>query len=145
MADGQTAKRGRRTKCTPELTELLCELLQAGNFIGVACSAVGISKATYHGWSQRAREELERLELPGARPRQREQIYLDFLDRCARAIAKAETDAVEVIRAAMKRKNVNAAIFYLERAHGDRWGKRRLELEIKNVPQVHIFMPEEDG
>ena len=36
----------RPTKCTPELTEKICEYLASGCYVCTACQAVGISETT---------------------------------------------------------------------------------------------------
>ncbi len=35
-------KVGRKTKLTPELQQVLCDIFKDGNFVSTACNAVGI-------------------------------------------------------------------------------------------------------
>ena len=47
------AKRGAKTKYTPELQAKLCEILSSGNYIEAACAYVGISKDTFYDWKEK--------------------------------------------------------------------------------------------
>ena len=45
---------GARTKCTPETIERLCEALELGATVRIACNCAGISVTTYHRWVSEA-------------------------------------------------------------------------------------------
>src|SRR5215831_8610517 len=41
---------GRKTKLTAELTEELCKLLRAGNYVNVSLLVVGLSQDAFYRW-----------------------------------------------------------------------------------------------
>ena len=47
---------GRKTKLNPELQEEIVKRIRAGNYIRVACQAVGISHTTYFDWLKKGEE-----------------------------------------------------------------------------------------
>jgi hypothetical protein len=97
----------------------ICELINAGNYIEVACASVGIGKTTYYKW----------LELAEAR----EGLYREFRDAVEAASAKAEVAAVKQIRAENTPEQMR---WFLERRFPERWGRAQprepLNPELKN-------------
>ena len=112
---------GRKTKLTPELQARFIQALRAGNWIDTCCDYVGIHPDTYYDWMNRAQEG-------GAR----NQIYVDFAQAVKTAKATAEIESVARIRLAGSKGNLKADIFFLERSHPERWGKKRLEVTGKD-------------
>lgn len=92
----------RKTKLTPELQNRLIEYLKAGNYIEPACAAVGISKETFYRWTRTKH---------------------DFNDAVLKAQSEAEMRNVVLIQNAAK-DTWQAAAWYLERKHYDRWGRK---------------------
>jgi len=143
---------GRPTKLTPELQENICKYIAEGNYLSVACQAVGITPVTYSNWLDKAQEE----EKNGGG------MYFSFL--CAVKRAEAEQEATIVARlvdAAMpgERKRVVrtddegkqtieitetggewlSAATYLERRHPDRWGRKdRTRVDINETKEITI-------
>jgi len=142
---------GRPTKLTPQLQEKICKYISEGNYLNVACDAVGISDQTYNSWLHRGDEELKN---GGG-------IYSSFLEAVKRASAEQEARIAErLLAGAMPgvRKTVTkdgpdgqtvevtetggdwlAAATYLERRHPDRWGRRdRTQVDITEHKTITI-------
>lgn len=113
---------GRRTKLTPENHKKIIDLVTAGNYAKVAIEAVGINADTYYEWLSRGKTE----QSSG-----KTSIYTEFSDAIAIAEAKAEVDMVVLIKRSAVDGSIQAAQWFLERKHADRWGKNdRLKQEI---------------
>jgi len=50
------AKRGRKTKLTPELQERICKYIENGYTIEQSCALAGINVATYYNWKKWGRQ-----------------------------------------------------------------------------------------
>jgi hypothetical protein len=50
---GHLGRTGPAHGLTPALADHLVALLRSGNYVAVACAAVGISKRTFHSWMAR--------------------------------------------------------------------------------------------
>ena len=103
---------GRPTKCTPELTEKICEYLASGCYVCTACDLCGIDQSTYHRWRERGEN--------GEEP------YCEFVKAIKDAEARAEARAVALVQKAMV-DDWKAAMTWMERKFPDRWsrGERR--------------------
>lgn len=123
----------RPTKLTPEITERICMAIRAGNYAKVAAAMAGIGETTYYKW-------LEMAELPTAKKE-----YKEFRESIERAEAEAEVVAIARIRQAADNGDWKAAGWYLERKHGERWGrndKLRQEITGANGAPVAISLEE---
>lgn len=126
---------GRKPKITPEVIEQVCQYVEAGNYIDVACAAVGISRASYFAWGRTGAEVEARIEAVGGDlgdpetwPNDLsdyEKLCLNFLDRTNKANARAEAYAVAIVRKHMP-DQWTAAMTYLERRYPQRWKRRDL-------------------
>lgn len=130
---------GRETLCTPELTEEICQVLRAGNYITVACEYVGISARTYHYWCERAEKALEEAGLESVDiPDKLDEIpddewpYVSFFHRVNKARRSCEVESVARIRKAAQEGDWRADSWFLERSYHDRWGKQRVDVTSKN-------------
>ena len=113
---------GRRAKLTPELQNKIVTAIRAGNYAFVACEMAGISKTTYYRW-------LENAEKPTAEAK-----YREFRDAVKEAEAAAEVASVALIRQAAQSGTWQAAAWYLERKHGERWGRNdKIRQEVSGV------------
>lgn len=159
----QRAKKGRPTRLHRGLIEDVCALIRAGNYQETAAVAVGISKATYHGWKARGLEARAIIEATGGLPEDKagERLFLEFLDAVEEARADAESEAIqtllrlahggEVIEVEVhldpdteekvgetirfSKPDRQAIAWYLERSFPERYGKR---LEIGGPDQGPI-------
>jgi len=153
---------GRPGKLTPELQKKICAYIAAGNYLITACRAVGIDKATYLHWLERA--EVEATNGGG--------IYNDFLIAVKEAEAKQEAAIVaRLVDASMpgvRKKVVRtdekggisteevetggewlAAATYLERRHPERYGRKdRTAITIdehKRITITHVEVVKDYG
>ncbi len=106
---------GRKTILTPELQDAVVKRIRAGNYIKVACLAVGIGVSTYFEWLKKGEE--------GRQP------YAEFTDTIKKAEAEAHVNYVAIV-ASHAPKQWQAAAWWLERRFPDKWG-RRDKLDIK--------------
>ena len=122
----------RPTKCTPELTEKICEYLASGCYVCTACQAVGISETTLGNWRARAAE--------GEEP------YVTFVEATKEAEAKAELRALALVQKAMP-ENWAAAMTWMERKFPARWsrGERREVTGAGGGPVAHSIIFEVVG
>lgn len=133
------------TKCTPELTEEIVQILRAGNYIEVACDYVGISARTYHYWVERARNELKSIEDGTRRKvREKEAPYVAFLRATTRARRSAEVQSVARIRRAGE-EDWKADAWFLERSYQNRWGRTRhdIEMKVETTTDLEKLTPQE--
>ena len=111
------AKRGAKTKLTPELLDKICELLAAGNYIATVCAVVGIATETYYDWRLKNSE---------------------FSCAVEKARAGSETDTLARIRKAGQEGIWQADAWFLERSYPDRWGRTRQEITGKDGNDLTI-------
>ncbi len=88
---------------------------RAGACVETAAAAAGVGSSTVHSWIRRAEDHPDDCGEP----------FLEFLDAYKKARAEAELDAVHVIRGAWS-THWQAAAWYLERSHPERWGRRAI-------------------
>ena len=115
---------GRPSKLTPEVTKRLTEAIRAGNYYEAACGYAGIGYSTFRAWMVRGEKA-------------KSGKYREFME----AIKKAEHEA-EVRMVAMWQKhmpdNWQAIATFLERRHPDRWGRRKLDVDMKYSGDVEV-------
>lgn len=106
-----------KLKLTPERQTTICDLVRAGNDLSVAAACAGISRSTLFGWLRHGEAE-------------ESGVYRDFTDALRQAEAEAEAEMLTRIRTAAL-DTWQAAAWYLERRHPDRWG-RRARLDVRH-------------
>ena len=102
---------GRKTALEPDVIDRLEQMLKAGNYIEIACRAVGVPTRTFADWMSRGRSAA-----PGDEP------YRELAERVEQALAEGEVRNVAQIAAAA-RDNWQAAAWLLERGNPERWGR----------------------
>jgi hypothetical protein len=119
---------GPKTKLTPELTRQIAGLIAAGNHIGVACSASGVSRASFYVWWNRGDPFGEEENDAG---------YRDFRSTIEKARAEGETTLVLRV-ASDATRNAESAKWLLERSFPERWARisQREKDEHAPVPDV---------
>lgn len=116
-------KRGRPTKLTPELTDQICRVIEAGNYIETAARYCGVDKRSLFAWMQRGNEQ---------KAKRRRGIHRDFLHAVEKALAAAEARSVaRIVKAGENQWQAEA--WRLERKHPKRWGrKNHLTAEVRS-------------
>jgi len=102
------AKRGPKTKYTPDRVARILDLLKSGNTRGATCGAVAIDHDTLLRWIVK---------------------YPEFAESVRAAESAAEQLHVKAIADAAQKGSVAASIFWLERRRYQEWGRKdRLEV-----------------
>ena len=119
-----SSKLGAQPKLTPELADLLVQLIKAGNYIAVAVRAAGISRSLFYRWLDR-----------GASSARADAPYRELRDRVEHAKAEAEARNVAAI-ASHARDNWQAAAWLLERQYPERWGRVSVRMRDDVTPPI---------
>jgi len=115
---------GRKTKLNKEITIEVTKRIRAGNYIKVACEAVGISQTSYFDWLKKGEQGIEQ--------------YAEFLGAIKKAEAEAQVNFVAII-ASQAPTQWQAAAWWLERRFPDKWGrKEKIEIEKQQVSVKEI-------
>jgi transposase len=125
---------GRKTKLTPEVHEKIVTALRAGNYQETAARYAGISEATFYRWLNESLAEGASKELQ------------QFREAVEKARADAEVRNVHLIQQAANDGTWQAAAWFLERSHHQRWGRKQsVELtgEDGGPVQVENLTPDE--
>lgn len=101
----------RPTKLTTEVRDKIVQALNAGNYQDTAARYAGISEATFYRWMTEAQQ-------PGASKDLRE-----FREAVESARAQAEIRSVALINKAAQDGTWQAAAWFLERSHPQKWGR----------------------
>ena len=91
-----------RSKYTDQNVSKICALLADGNYVTVACAAIGMTTETHYQWIKR---------------------YSDYADAVKKAEAASEAWHVNNIKKAASR-SWQASAWYLERKYSQRWGRQ---------------------
>ena len=109
----------RPTKLNQATHDKIVKAIAAGAYAIVAAKAAGVSETTYYRW-------LEQGSKPDASP-----AFRAFWESVKEAEAAAEIANVALIRQAAQAGTWQAAAWYLERKHSDRWGRTsKLQAEL---------------
>lgn len=113
------AKKGRKSKLDSERQKKLLSAIRMGNDKKVACAVAGISEATLYRWLELAQKKNARVELK------------EFRESFERAEAEAEVIKVGRINQAADSGRWQAAAWWLERKHPERWGQQtKIKAEV---------------
>ena len=124
---------GAPSKLTPELIQQICDTISQGNYIEVACQAVGIDDATYYRYVALAKEALEK---PPEDRTESEESYIAFYDAVKKAHAAAELALLSKIRDP-NRKDWQRYSWILERTRQDRYAIRnKVDLSSKEPLKI---------
>lgn len=117
-AEAPQPRVGRKTLLTPEMTATITDLLRRGNYLSTVAKAVGLNPSTLQVWLKRGNDLIaEDREYDDY-----EQQFVDYALEVEKARARAEINAVEVIRSASTTQ-WQAAAWYLERTNNSQWGR----------------------
>ena len=112
----------RPSKLTLEVQNKLVDLIKAGSYSATAAQVCGISPSTYYNWMRDGRDALAKQE-EGHKLTAGNKRYLEFMHAIKEAEAIAESIAIAQIRRAAQDGSWQAAAWYLERKHAERWGR----------------------
>jgi transposase-like protein len=114
-----------RSKYSKDVSEKICALVSQGNYQKVAAACVGISEDTFYKWIKR---------------------YPEFAESLKKADALAEAKRVQTILKAGN-ESWQAAAWYLERKHADRWGRqdRADQTDDETPPPVKVEVVVKDA
>jgi hypothetical protein len=121
---------GRKSKLTKQRIDKIAGLIREGNYAKTACAASGITESAYYLWLKEGRAALAKEEPLNAR----EKLAAQLVEAIEAAEAEAEARAVQVIQGATM-DHWQAAAWYLERKHADRWGRKdahKVEAQVKS-------------
>lgn len=110
---------GRKSVFTDEVADRILQMLRAGNYVDVACSAAGVGRSTFYDWQERGDPE-------GTDPA--DQPFREFRERVDKARAEGEARNVALVAKAATR-SWQAAAWLLERQYPDRWGRPSMRQE----------------
>jgi hypothetical protein len=118
----------RPRKINERVIDEIAKLVRAGNYLEVAAQYAGIDVVTLYDWMKRGAWEKERREKPYTRPRQDEEVFVQFSNTIKEALAEAELRDVNTITAAANDGQWTAAAWRLERKFPKRWGRKAIEV-----------------
>ena len=123
-----------KTKLTPQRKQTIANAIANGNYKETAAAAAGIGESTLYSWQERGERETEAGETT---------IYTEFLEAIKKAEAQAEANCIQIIHEAAP-KNWQAAAWYLERKHYQRWGRKdKQQVEVTNKTDLKELTDEE--
>ena len=120
---------GRKTILSSDLQDEVVKRIRAGNYIKVACQAVGIGVSTYFEWLKKGEE--------GKQP------YAEFTEAIKKAESEAHVNYVAIV-ASHAPTQWQAAAWWLERRFPELWGRRdRLDVKGEIVVDKKVDKIEE--
>lgn len=108
------SKGGRPFTLSPELTEVVCTSLRAGNYLETAAASAGVTSRSLRLWVQKGHD---------ARKRKVRNRYRRFLDAIEKAQADGEVSHVKAVVDA-RAEHWQASAWWLERTRPERFGRR---------------------
>lgn len=134
------AKRGRKSKLTPELQERICNYIENGYTIEQACALSGIGESTYYDWKKRGKKS-------------KRGKFSDFLEAVKKAEKIAESKYLAIITKAAVgdplkgvKGDWKAAAWYLERRNPKQFARRdflRQDVNAKVQEDVKLSLLDE--
>ncbi len=125
---------GRPSKLTPEITKRLTEAIRAGNYYEAACAYAGIAYSTFREWMVRGEKA-------------KSGKYREFVEAITQAEYEAEVRMVALWQKHMP-EDYRAIRDFLERRYPDRWGRRKLDVDMKHSGDIEVeivLVDDEDG
>ncbi len=132
-ANKSVVKKGRKSKLDAGRRDKLLKAIRVGNDKKVACALAGISETTLYRWLDLAQKKNARAELR------------EFRESLERAEAEAEVLKVSRIAQAADNGRWQAAAWWLERKHPERWGQQtkiKAEVSGPNGEPISISIEE---
>ena len=117
---------GRKKILTKKLIEEAVKWIKAGNYACVVCEYLGIGESTWYSWLSEGEKYRKQLEEENPEINTGNEIYLEFAEAIKIAQSEAEIRNVTIIQTAAK-DTWQAAAWYLERKHKDRWANKQIQ------------------
>lgn len=123
----------RPSKLTPEVQKRLVKAIKAGNYYEAACGFAGIHYSTFREWM-----------IKGEKAKSGK--FREFYEAIKKAENEAEVRMVAQWQQHMP-ENWQAIATFLERRYPDRWGRNRLDVNMKHSGdiEVEITVVDEDA
>lgn len=102
----RTPGSGRPTKCTPEVTQKMADLIRTGAFIETAAAASNIGYSTHYSWIEKA-NEAKAAQANGHTPTQSQRAFIAYAETIALAEAEGENNLARIIMRAAVPHEVN--------------------------------------
>ena len=118
------------SKESAAIVEAIIKVLSMGAYKRDAAMHAGISESTLRSWTNKGAEE-RRHQAKGGKPRKRLRAYFELLLLIEKAMADASVGDLALITKAAQDGAWQAAAWKLERRNPSRWGRQRIEAEIK--------------
>ena len=108
----------------------ICKVLSMGAYKREAARHAGISVVALETWITKGAAERRHIAT-GGKPRRRASAYLEFLLLVEKAMADSQLADLALITQAAQKGSWQAAAWKLERRNPAKWGRQRIEAEIK--------------
>ena len=118
-ASGGKRGRGRPSKFSPEICEVILAALRRGAHIDIACTIGEIDIKTFYSWLKKGKQ-------------QESGEFRDFLQSIKKTLAEYELDVLSVIEAAPEWQS---KAWILERRFPKRWAKSSVGMVTNAMPQ----------
>ena len=112
------------------IIKAITKVLSMGAYKREAAMHAGISESSLRNWLEQGASE-RRHQARGKRPRMRLRAYYEFLLIVEKAMADGQLADLAIITKAAQEGAWQASAWKLERRNPSRWGKQRIEAEIK--------------
>ena len=112
------------------IIKAITKVLSMGAYKREAAMHAGISESSLRNWLEQGALE-RRHQARGKSPRKRLRAYYEFLLIVEKAMADGQLADLAIITKAAKEGAWQASAWKLERRNPSRWGKQRIEAEIK--------------
>ena len=114
----------RPSKLTPEVQKRLVKAIKAGNYYEAACGFAGIHYSTFREWMIKGEKATSGK-------------FREFYEAIKKAENEAEVRMVAQWQQHMP-ENWQAIATFLERRYPDRWGRNRLDVNMKHSGDIEV-------
>jgi hypothetical protein len=139
-------QRGRPLKLTPEVIEKIVEAIELGATFEHAANYAGVSYSTFARWRQWGEEAIERRKNPnikkGTKEWNWEQPFIEFWEAIKGAEGQGVITNLKNITSAGK-ESWQASAWILDRRYPKDYGRRQLDVNINNLPDLSQLSDEE--
>ena len=113
-----------------QIVKSITKILSMGAYKREAARHAGIAERTLNDWIEKGAAERRHIA-KGGKPRRRASAFLEFLLLVEKAMADAQIADLALITQAAQKGSWQAAAWKLERRNPAKWGRQRIEADIK--------------